>query len=125
VSRTLILYAVLLDKLAGYPVPQPVETAISTTTLTTSPVEIPSNRTGENPTRGVSEIIYCNTTASDRIVSVKTNYGSGVVTVWRKVVPANDERTLTFRQPQVLNSTWTHECDAAAAVNATPMGSYD
>lgn len=118
-NATVTLFGYLADTRAGYtPLPR-LGHVVSTTTLTTSAVEIPMNRGNILAFRGLRKVIYTNTTATAATVTVR----NGAATMWSAEIPANG--TATFDPGGVgASAAFTHLASTASAINATVIGEY-
>jgi hypothetical protein len=132
-ARALVIWALLVDKLSGgYREPQrfgaPLTTqAVPNGAFTDIPM-IPNAGTQDQALRGVTEIIYTNTTAAPIGVELRQDGSTTVLPDTPDgMVPANGSWVCKFQRPVTLFSpsgvVWQHKA-SAAGLNFTPIGEW-
>lgn len=121
-AKSLTFFGLLLESRVGYTATERVEDAVTPVTLTTSPVEIPSNRGGTGiALRHISGVMYLNSSASDVVVTI----AFGGTDVRKVTVPASGSADWLPPGGRIYPSaSWTQKAATGAVITATTIGGW-
>ncbi len=122
VSKTLVVYGFIAERIAGYESPVALDGFYGGGTLTNANVAVPITDNNSNINHGLKAVLYYNTDASTRVVTVSWN---GIVIATISIAAGGSAR-FDYTQTGInlgASPNIVHKADAGSVVNFICIGS--